>query len=546
MRVLLIYPKRDPQSRVRTQFSLEQIHALPFWPLRGRSYGFQFNGLEALAALTPAWVKLTVVNENLKDIDFSAPADLVAITVMVTNATRAYQISDAFRKRGVKVVLGGYHPFMVPDHALQHADSICVSEADYLWERILEDARDGKLQPTYAQAGKTDMARIRHLPRVRRWDWLHHVVLTLQASRGCPFDCDFCSIVQMLGHEMRYKTPENLCAELEVIYRNDLLGRWYCRPIFFVDDNIFGHPRTVKALLRGIIGLNRRYPRYHAVFGSQMTINVYKDKEALALLQEAGFYYIFMGLESQDPATLRAYNKLHNIAFKYEDAIATLREHDMEVIASFIFGTDTDTPACFEAAYDFFDRNNVLYPYFNILTPTAKQWYRFMDEGRLITAKAKLYDAHHTVFVPMRMSPRQLQEGFIALVSRTFAYPNIAKRLLAARPHRRSRHRLALPLLLEKVLYGKIHWTLGKLGDGEGQRFLETLRPHIWSGRIPMAEVLLQLDQHDWAERNRATLRECHSLDVPAWSEREAGAQSSQLAGTGNGAAAAPRAASSR
>ncbi len=523
MRVLLVYPKRDPQSAVRTQFSQERVHELVFWPLRGRSYGLQFNGIETLASLTPDWVDLKIVNENLKDIDFNADVDLVAITVMVTNATRAYQIADKFRKRGVKVVLGGYHPFMIPQNSLQHADAICVSEADYLWEQILTDARDGKLQPIYEQSSKTEMSRMRHLPRVRRWDWLHHVSLTLQASRGCPFDCEFCSIVQMLGHDMRYKTPENLTAELEVIYKNDLLGRIYYRPLFFVDDNIFGHPKTFKTLLRAIIKLNQRYPGYRAVFGSQMTINVYKDKEALQLLEEAGFYNIFMGLESQDPDTLRAFNKLHNIAFKYDDAIQTMRQHGMEVITSFIFGTDNDTEACFEAAYDFFDRNNVLYPYFNILTPTAGQWRRFLAEGRILTVKAKLYDAHHTVFVPMKMTPRQLQEGFMNLVSRTFDYGNIAKRMRGVyvdAPQRSTK--LALHPMMEKVLYHKVHWTLGKRGDTEGQRFMEGLKPHIWSGRIPMASVLLQIDQHDWSVRNRLTIHEHrYSLDVPAWRDQE-------------------------
>ncbi|MGH9542441.1 MAG: B12-binding domain-containing radical SAM protein [Terriglobales bacterium] len=523
MRVLLVYPKRDPQSRVRTQFSQERIHELLFWPLRGRSYGLQFNGIESLAALTPSWVDLKIINENLQDIDFNADVDLVAITVMVTNATRAYQISDRFRRRGIKVVLGGYHPFMIPQNSLQHADAICVTEADNLWQQILEDARDGCLKPTYEQPHKTDMTRMRHLPRVRRWNWLHHISLTLQASRGCPFDCEFCSIIQMLGHDMRYKTPENLTAELEVIYKNDLLGRFYCRPIFFVDDNIFGHPRTLKSVLRAIIKLNQRYPNYHAVFGSQMTINAYKDKEALALLEEAGFYNIFMGLESLDKDTLRAFNKLHNIAFKYEDAIAALREHGMEVITSFIFGTDNDTEACFEAAYQFFDKNNILYPYFNILTPTANQWRRFLQEGRILTVKARLYDAHHTVFVPMRMRPKQLQEGFINLVSRTFDYANIAKRMLGVyvdAPKRRPRLAVALPL--EKLLYHKIHWTLGKLHDADSQRFMEGLKPHIWSGRIPMASVMLQIDQHDFSVRNRLTIQEHrYNLDIPSWSERE-------------------------
>jgi radical SAM superfamily enzyme YgiQ (UPF0313 family) len=522
MRVLLIYPKRDPDSRVRTQFSMERVHELAFWPLRGRSYGLQFNGLEALAALSPSWVELDVVNENLRDLDLEADVDLVAITVMVTNATRAYQIADHFRRRKIKVVMGGYHPFMIPQNSLAHADAICTTEAEYVWEELLNDARRGQLKPVYEQKQKTDMTRALHLPRVRRWEWLHQVSLTLQASRGCPFSCDFCSIVQMLGHDMRYKTPDNLCRELEVIFKNDWMGRLFYRPIFFVDDNIFGHPRTMKELLRAIIKLRAKYPKFKPVFGSQMTINVYKDKEALALLEEAGFYNIFMGLESQDPETLRSYNKLHNIAHNYDDAVRTMREHGMEVIASFIFGTDGDTEACFDAAFDFFDRNNVLYPYFNILTPTANQWKRFLAEGRILTVKAKLYDAHHTVFVPMKMTPRQLQEGFIRLVSRTFDYTNLAKRMRAVYVDQPQRDvKLALPLPVEKLMYRKLHLTLGLRGDREGQSFMEELQPHVYSGKIPIASVLLQIDQHDWAVRNTFTMREHrYSLDVPAWQDR--------------------------
>ncbi|HET9783456.1 MAG TPA: radical SAM protein [Terriglobales bacterium] len=533
---MLVYPKRDPQSQVRTQFSMERVHELAFWPLRGKSYGLQFNGLESLAALTPSWVDLTVINENLRDIDMDADVDMVAITVMVTNATRAYQIADHFRKRKVKVVMGGYHPFMIPHNSLAHADAICTTEAEYVWEEMLRDCRDGKLRQVYAQTQKTDMTNTLHLPTVRRWQWLHQVSLTLQASRGCPFSCDFCSIVQMLGHDMRYKTPENLCRELEVIFQNDWMGRLFYRPIFFVDDNIFGHPKTLKELLRAIIKLRARYPGYRPVFGSQMTINVYKDKEALALLEEAGFYNIFMGLESQDPETLRSYNKLHNIAFKYEDAIATMREHGMEVIASFIFGTDGDTEACFDAAYDFFDRCNVLYPYFNILTPTANQWKRFLAEGRILTVKAKLYDAHHTVFIPMKMTPRRLQQGFINLVSRTFDYRNIAKRMKAIYVDTQQREvKLALPLWLEKAFYRKVHFTMNVRQDYEAMAFLEELRPYVFAGQVPMASVLLQIDQHDWATRNALTMSEHrYNLDVPAWQDRAR----EETVGAGTGLAA--------
>lgn len=519
-RVLLVYPCRDVDSQVRTQFSQEQVHGLLVWPFRIRSYGLAFNGLETLAALTPDWVDLTVVNENLDTIDFDGAYDLVALTVMVTNATRACQIADRFRRRGVKVVMGGYYPYMVADHALIHADAICASEAEYIWAEMLADARDGKLKQVYEQPQKTDMAQVTHLPRPNRMRWLRHVSLTLQASRGCPFDCDFCSIVVMLGHTMRYKKPESVVAELERIYQYDLMGRIARREIFFVDDNIFGNPTQFKAICRAIIQLNKRYPRFRASFGSQLTINVSKDIEALRLMREAGFYSIFIGLESTSVEVLRSYKKFHNVAFDYDEAVARMREYGMEVIASFIFGTDAETPQVFEAAFNFFDRNNILFPYFNILTPIGKQWKRYLMEGRLLTVKPRMYDAHHTVFVPMRMRPIELQKGFIDLVDRVLSYEQIKKRLIGAAA-KQTNARMIQSKLMEMAIYFKIAATLKLQGDREGLRFVHDLKPHIERGEISMVSVLFQLDQHDFAVKNRLTLAEHrYNLDVPSWQER--------------------------
>jgi radical SAM superfamily enzyme YgiQ (UPF0313 family) len=519
-RVLLVYPCRDIDSQVRTQFSQEQVLGRVIWPFRARTYGLAFNGLETIASITPDWVDLTVANENLETIDFDGDYDLVALTVMVTNATRACQIADRFRKRGVKVVMGGYYPYMVGDHALNHADSICAGEAEYVWEDMLNDARDGKLKPVYEQAEKTDMSKLTHLPKPNRGRWMKYVSLTLQASRGCPFDCEFCSIVVMLGHTMRYKKPDSIVAELERIYQNDIMGRIARRPIFFVDDNIFGNPKEFKEICRAIIKLNKRYPKFNASFGSQLTINVTKDKEALGLMREAGFYNIFIGLESTSVDVLRSYKKYHNVAFDYDEAVGRMREYGMEVIASFIFGTDAETTDCFDAAFDFFDRNNVLYPYFNILTPIGKQWKRYLMEGRLLTVKPRLYDAHHTVFVPMKMRPIELQQGFIDLVDRVLSYEQIKKRLIgAASTH--VNERMMMSKMAEMALYYKITATLKLTGDLEGLKFAQDLKPHVQAGRISMVSVLLQLDQHDFAVRNRLTMKEHrYSLDVPSWEER--------------------------
>ena len=519
-KVLLVYPCRDVDSHVRTQFSQERIHGLLLWPLKVRTYGLAFNGLETLASLTPDWADVTIVNENLDTIDFDAKVDLVAITVMVTNATRACQIADKFRDRGVKVVMGGYYPYMVPEHALNHADAICSSEAEYVWPQMLADARDGKLQKVYEQTEKTKMGEMAHLPRPNKWRWMRHVSLTLQASRGCPFDCEFCSIVHMLGHTMRYKTPETITSELEVIYKHDIVGRIGGRAIFFVDDNIFGNPTQFKNICRAIIKLNAKYPKYKAFFGSQLTINVSKDKEALSLMRDAGFYNIFIGLESTSVAVLKSFRKYHNMAFNYDEAVAKLREYGMEAITSFIFGTDADTPECFEEAFDFFDRNNILYPYFNILTPIGDQWKRFLMEGRLLTVKPRLYDAHHTVFVPMKMRPIELQKGFINLVDRVFSYEQIKKRLLGAAATQTNR-RMMMSGFTQHALYYKIAATLKLTGDQESLTFLHDLKPAIFKGDISMVSVIIQMDQHDWAVRNRLTLAEHrYNLDVPSWEER--------------------------
>jgi radical SAM superfamily enzyme YgiQ (UPF0313 family) len=519
-RVLLVYPCRDKDSQVRTQFSQEQIHGLLVWPFRVRSYGLAFNGLETLAAITPDWVDLTVANENLETIDFDGAYDLVAMTVMVTNATRACQIADRFRNRGVKVVMGGYYPYMVGEHALNHADAICASEAEHVWGQMLEDARDGTLKPIYEQSEKTDMSRITHLPKPNRGRWMRHVSLTLQASRGCPFDCEFCSIVVMLGHTMRYKKPESIVAELEQIYRHDLMGRIARRPIFFIDDNIFGNPTQFKEICRAIITLNKKYPKFSASFGSQLTINVTKDKDALSLMREAGFYNVFIGLESTSVEVLKSYKKYHNVAFDYDEAVSKMREYGMEVIASFIFGTDAETTDCFDAAFDFFDRNNVLFPYFNILTPIGKQWKRYLMEGRLLTVKPRLYDAHHTVFIPMKMRPIELQKGFIDLVDRVLSYEQIKKRLIGA-ASAQPNERMIMSKLKEMALYYKIAATLRLKGDHEGLRFVTDLKPYIERGQLSMVSVLVQLDQHDFAVRNRLTLGEHrYNLDVPSWEDR--------------------------
>ncbi len=525
MNVLIIYPKRDPQSPVRTQFDWQKVFELVSWPLPLRGYGLYLNVLDTLASLAPPEVNVRTINENIEEIDFGAKVDLVALTCMVTTATRGYDIADEFRKRGVPVIMGGYHPFIahqfkMEDEVLNHVDSLCISEGDYLWPEILRDAQRGQLQRTYQQEQYTEMTSIEHRFMTSPWHWLHYGFMTIQASRGCPFHCNFCSIISMLGNKMRYKTPEAIAKELEPLYQKDILGRTIGRHLFLVDDNIYGSPKEFKRVLRAIVELNQRYPKFKPYYGSQLTINIIKDKEALELLRDAGFFYVFVGLESLDPAVLRSYEKHHNIAFDYDQAVHTLRSYGIEVVSSFIFGQDAETPAVFDQAFDFFARNHTISPYFNILVPNASQWEQFYQEGRILTKEWRLYDAQHTVFIPMKMRPIGLQRGFIDLVRRVFDYKNIQKRMIGAFVEGGSRQML-LPYSLQLFFYLKTLAALAAKRDWEAYRFVIDLRPYILKNQLSMFSIIFQIDQHDYALKNQATLAEHpYDLDIPSWEER--------------------------
>jgi radical SAM superfamily enzyme YgiQ (UPF0313 family) len=527
MRVLLVYPQRDPRSSVRSQYEWKTLFELLYWPFPSRGGGLKVNVLDTLASLAPPGVEVRTVNEHTETIDFDAPADLVAITCMVTHATRGYEIADAFRKRGIPVIMGGYHPFMMHQfgneaEVFEHVDSICLTEGDDVWAEILNDARRGELKRVYRQDHLTDMQTVEHRLVSRPRQWLDYLYLTIQASRGCPFHCNFCSIIQMLGNKMRYKTPEAVTRELEAIYQRDLLGRTLGRPIFFVDDNIFGVPKEFKRILRAIIALNKRYPRFRPYYGCQATINVTKDPEAMELLREAGFFQVFIGLESLEPAVLGQYDKKQNVGYDYDAAIQTLRGYGIEVVASFIFGQDLETREAFDAAFDFFDRNDIIYPYCNILVPNQKQWIEYDEAGRILTREWKLYDAQHTVFVPANFRPRELQQGYIDLMTRVFDYANVKKRLVKAFVEGGARQ-VRLPYPLQVLTYAKTLAALAVKRDRDGLRFAWSLRGHVLTNRLSALNIMFQIDQHDFAVKNVGSMAEHpYDLDVPSWSERAA------------------------
>jgi len=382
-------------------------------------FRFPYLALTTLAALTPGDVRVRLIDENVEEIDWKATADLVGISLMTPLAPRGYGIADAYRKRGVPVVLGGIHPSMMPEEASAHADAVVVGEAEGLWPRVVEDVRQGELQPLYRSE---DHSPLTNLPLPRR-ELLkrkaYFFVNTVQTTRGCPFDCEFCSVTQFYGHTYRLRPVE----EVEREVRN-LEGRF----VFFVDDNIAGDKAYAKALFRRLIP-------YRLKWASQASITIARDQELLRLARQSGCMGLFIGFESLSQKTLKEMGKTFNRVQSYRDMIKRIHSHGIGIQGSFIFGNDGDTPSVFAEVVRFTEQTRLDAVLFSILTPfPGTRLYRKMKaEGRILTDDWARYDMNHVVFRPRGISVEELQQGFNWAYSRLYSWPSIAKRLLGVR-----------------------------------------------------------------------------------------------------------------
>jgi len=382
-------------------------------------------------------VKVFIEDVSYIDWGFIKSSDIVGISSITSTAPRAYLLADKVRSMGKKVILGGAHPTFMPEEALSHSDVVVRGEADHIIEPLVSYllTKSPDIGSIKGISYKDPSGRIIHNPTsdfINDLDSLPTPDLTLvhnfkasniypiSTSRGCPYDCKFCSVIQMFGRRYRYRSVEKTLRDIEIA------NSFNSGTKFFVDDNFTANKQRTKEILRGML---REGIKTH--WSAQVRIDIAKDPELLRLMAESGCNTLYIGFESINPETLKLYNKKQSLEdIKY--GIKKIQDFGIHIHGMFVLGADTDDIETIRNTASFASRLGIDTIQFMILTPLpGTPFYTEMVQSeRLIHRDWSKYDAHHVVFKPLRLTPLELQIETIKAMSRFYSWKYIIKNLL--------------------------------------------------------------------------------------------------------------------
>jgi len=406
-KILIIQPSHYLSKNDRTVFKSRMRALVPLT-------------LPYLAALTPKGWDVTLVDEQLQDIDFGSKPDLVAITSWTVHSIRGYDVARKFRDQGIPVIMGGPHVWFHPDEAAKHCDAIGIGEGEPIWSKMLEDAAAGRLQKVY-QAPQ--MKSIGGLP-LPRWDMLDlkkygpFKTFSLMSSRGCPMQCEFCSERLYLGGGFRVRPVQDVIEDIK---------HTGSKNVFFGDSDFGGKRASAMALMEAMIPLKLRWSALWTSF-------LCYDDEYMDLAQRSGLLHVNMGLESIDRATLKGMNKNFNKVDRYSEMLGNLRKRGISYSLNFIFGWDTEQQGVFEHTLEFLHKEKVPVAYFNILCPEKGTMFfeKMKADDRILRLEdIGRFPGEFCHIKPKNFSAEEIEKNVQDMYLKFYSWKSMLKRLPA-------------------------------------------------------------------------------------------------------------------
>lgn len=403
--------------------------------------------------ITPKDIEIEYIDERVEDLPSVIDADVIALSVDTYAARRAYEIAQKYKTPSNRIVMGGFHPSAVPDEALQYCDTVLIGDAEDTWPTYLEDLKNGVERKKYQSTNRCGLTKIDFNSKAFHGKKYLPIGL-VQFSRGCKYNCDFCSVASFYRCKVRQKNIDLIVEEIRDIKEKILL---------IIDDNLFLDERSALTLFQAIKPLKKKW-------GCQISIDIAMNDTLLRAMKESGCVLVMIGFESLNANNLKIMNKVANLNIEtYEKAIQNIYKHGLMIYASFVLGYDYETKESIEETLKFAIKHNFATANFNPLIPMpdTKLYSRLKSQDKLIYDKwwlEKGYKYGDTVYYPESMTPDDLQIGCMTARYQFNSYKSIFKRLVCNKKHWNPLHFfvfLALNIVTRKEIYRKQGKILG-------------------------------------------------------------------------------------
>lgn len=386
----------------------------------GKSLRYAPLTLTTLAALIPPdlGAEVVIYDEGIEEIPDDLQADLIGISCITGTAPRSYELADAFRARGIPVVLGGVHPTLCPDEAQQHADAVVTGYAEDSWPELLRDFSRREMRSRYTQAPGLNIGG-RPFPRRDLIKLDRYLTpYTVEATRGCIHHCRFCVVPTAWGRPLQ-KPVREVVEDIE---------RMEARSVIFLDLNLIGDEDYARSLFRELKPLGIRW-------AGLATTRIAWEDDLLKLAAASGCSGLLIGFETVSPEGLAESAKKFNMHQSYSEVIRKVHGEGIAIMGTFVFGFDSDSSDIFDRVTDFVVEHKIDLPRYSVLTPfPATPLYRRLEsEGRILTRDWGLYDGQHVVYRPQAMTADALLSGVERAWKNTYSWMNIGRRLGGSR-----------------------------------------------------------------------------------------------------------------